>query len=79
MNEESSTALKSAVLGFVNWDLSNRLCPTESFGRAFSKARADPTRAALVAARTRRNYLGVSFLPSFFLAPTVPKKKAGNE
>jgi hypothetical protein len=24
MNEESSTALKSAVLGFVNWDLAGR-------------------------------------------------------
>ena len=49
--------LVKSVLKKINWDLSDRLCLFKSFGRAFSKARADPTRAALVAARTRRNNL----------------------
>ena len=63
-----------------------------SFRPPFSKGGADPTRGALVAARTRRNLLfGVFFFAKreslvihggakrsqFSFAPLVPKKKAG--
>ena len=41
--------------------------PVESFASLFSKATADPTRGALVAARTRRNLLiGVFFFAKLF-------------
>ena len=49
-----------------------------SFRPPFSKGGADPTRGALVAARTRRNLLfrRVLFCQAFFFVPLVSKKKA---
>ena len=47
------------------------------FPSLFQKATASGGRVALLARRNERNFpCGISFLPSFFLAPLVPKKKA---
>jgi hypothetical protein len=41
----------------------------------FSKGGAHPRREALVAVATAKFPYGVFFLPSFFFAPVLPKKK----
>ena len=49
----------------------------KSFGQAFSKACADPTRGALVAARKRRILsFGIFFLLSFFFWASCIKRKS---
>jgi hypothetical protein len=46
-----------------------------SFRPPFSKGGAHPRREALVASAEAKFPYGVFFLPSFFFAPLLPKKK----
>jgi hypothetical protein len=48
---------------------------SRKFSPAFFKRRRHPRRVALVASAEAKFPYGVFFLPSFFFAPALPKKK----